>query len=700
MWKKFRNKDTLPSPIRVGAPTLLESTYDPGQLDRAEDLTIQNNYNHGYNPDVRPPHSAGDQQDIDHVPARLPTMHFSRAPHANNASQNNHLSMAASSVYSQPSPDFRDTHYQVSAVSPSYYSDVSPPSSPTRSLANDHGGVSPIDESFGNVPHRTQNSRQGSQIPVPRKMAPDGTLRHVTPAKAWTKDVGKKPMQWDDYSGEPTFDGVGKPGQVKPGEFNPRTALKPVVRKASQPVPGIHKERKPGFQDKASRFVPRVTPALNVDTSARPAWKGASGRQALVPAPTDNPGLPAPQPRRGSKTTDGPVKSPARSPQTNAPQTLERPVAPANETTPVATQSVIEEHDNESLHDTASIKPTPPLKTGQDRAKAIVSSEGPSELERTGYPSPVSSDEQATTPTQANHTHDHRNSPTAPSSGQIVLPKRGAPIQVDHSSPSAGQASGQYQDRDTVTSRFSWTTTNTSTTYQHSPPPSPPPPMPIAYANVRSPPSPAGSNFTARVDPGVAPSILSRGHPIRRLGDQAAEQSPSPPSSGRSFSMTSRKPVPVPTYNIAEPIRQAIPLGNWREGSTCRVPQRAASIAPSTATSVNNKSLPKTPGELSSADLISTLQAQQNDLQQQRFNMQRILRDLEKPEQQNPLYTDFRARREKDKRCESLKADLSEVIAQEHDVGLRLHRAWKRREKEDPNAPQSILWVRRATSGV
>lgn len=74
MWKKFRNKDTVPTPIRVGEPTLLESTYDPGQLDRAENLNIQDSRNYGYNPNSRPPNSTSTQREIDHVPTRLPTM--------------------------------------------------------------------------------------------------------------------------------------------------------------------------------------------------------------------------------------------------------------------------------------------------------------------------------------------------------------------------------------------------------------------------------------------------------------------------------------------------------------------------------------------------------------------------------------------------------------------------------------------------
>ena len=60
MWKKLRGAKDTPSPIRVGAPTLLESTYDQGQLDRAEHI-------YGYNPN--PP-----QREVNDAPARIPTM--------------------------------------------------------------------------------------------------------------------------------------------------------------------------------------------------------------------------------------------------------------------------------------------------------------------------------------------------------------------------------------------------------------------------------------------------------------------------------------------------------------------------------------------------------------------------------------------------------------------------------------------------
>lgn len=75
MWKKFRNKD-IPTPIRVSQPELLESTYDPAQLERAENLTTQaqDSRNYGLDPNIHPPNTTSTRRDIDHVPARLPTM--------------------------------------------------------------------------------------------------------------------------------------------------------------------------------------------------------------------------------------------------------------------------------------------------------------------------------------------------------------------------------------------------------------------------------------------------------------------------------------------------------------------------------------------------------------------------------------------------------------------------------------------------
>jgi hypothetical protein len=561
-----------------------------------------------------------------------------------------------------------------------YESQISPPTSPGIPATDYEGGVSPVEEMSPNNDHQARPSpRQGSHIPIPRKATPVGlTAQNQTqrapPAKAWTQNVGKSPMMWDKYSGEPTLTGAGVPAQVKPGSgFNLRSQLRSAGSRVYQPPPPVDPDapQKTTFREKASRFAHKN---LTIDT--RPPWKGASGRQTIVAPPEDNPGQPLPVPQRTTKR----AKSPENTPQSGASPAAVRKVSGSPETGSVAPPVNMDMQEEQTT-------PVEPHAVDRNSPSQIYASQGSPEVKETGYPSPVSPADGATTPTQEHHEQGYTDLNRTPT--DISLPKR----RESRRSPDREYYSHEKtQDHPDPTSRFSWTTTNTSTTYQHSPPPSPPPPMPAAYANIYS--SSPVDTATARVPLDTAPTVLNRGHPTRRLGDQSAGP-PSPTFTMRSMSSTIRKPVPSD-----QPI-QSVPLPNWRDGTTARnlYSSRAPSIAPSTAsTSLGDKSLPKTPGEINSVDLITLLQAQQDDLFNQRSNIQRVIRDLEKPEPQNPLVSDIRARREKEKRLQSLKVDLDEVARLEYDCGLRLHRAWKRREREDPASGPSVFWVRRVTS--
>lgn len=65
----------------------------------------------------------------------------------------------------------------------------------------------------------------------------------------------------------------------------------------------------------------------------------------------------------------------------------------------------------------------------------------------------------------------------------------------------------------------------------------------------------------------------------------------------------------------------------------------------------------------------------------------------------NVILTDeVRLKREEEKRkVEGLKEEEADVRRQEHELGLRLHRAYKRRDKEAVYEP-TVLWVRRVTT--
>jgi DUF438 domain-containing protein len=112
-----------------------------------------------------------------------------------------------------------------------------------------------------------------------------------------------------------------------------------------------------------------------------------------------------------------------------------------------------------------------------------------------------------------------------------------------------------------------------------------------------------------------------------------------------------------------------------------------------------NKSLPKPPPEAGSQDLISSLQAQLDDLSNRRNNiMKRIKLMTELMPTDHVVETaEVRRKREEEKHLiEDLKEEEADIRRQEHDLGLKLHRAWKRKDN-DAAYESTGLWVKRVT---
>ncbi|KAI9792784.1 MAG: hypothetical protein M1816_001516 [Peltula sp. TS41687] len=118
---------------------------------------------------------------------------------------------------------------------------------------------------------------------------------------------------------------------------------------------------------------------------------------------------------------------------------------------------------------------------------------------------------------------------------------------------------------------------------------------------------------------------------------------------------------------------------------------------PSASRPRTTKGLPPSPAEAQSVDLISSLQAQLDNLRHQRGNLQRIIQDLRRLLGPGPTALDRHARADLKKTVDECSADLDEIVRQEHDVGMRLHRAWRRQERDEHLDEPTGLWVRRVT---
>ncbi|KAI3394948.1 hypothetical protein diail_2055 [Diaporthe ilicicola] len=115
-----------------------------------------------------------------------------------------------------------------------------------------------------------------------------------------------------------------------------------------------------------------------------------------------------------------------------------------------------------------------------------------------------------------------------------------------------------------------------------------------------------------------------------------------------------------------------------------------------------DKALPAAPPELSAEttkDRVAMLNAQLQSLGNRRININKSIKQMtELMPQDNLLATpEVMRKREMEKRkVEDLQQELADVQREEHELGMKLHRAYKRLDRQADYEP-TTLWVRRAT---
>lgn len=125
----------------------------------------------------------------------------------------------------------------------------------------------------------------------------------------------------------------------------------------------------------------------------------------------------------------------------------------------------------------------------------------------------------------------------------------------------------------------------------------------------------------------------------------------------------------------------------------------AASPRPLSIASTS-KPLPLAPPEVDAVDRVEHLNAQLRGLANRRMNINRGIKQMTELMPLDNLLAGedvLRRREEEKKKIEVLKLELSEVQREEYELGMMLHRAYKRQNKGAAFEP-TTLWVRRVTS--
>ena len=86
------------------------------------------------------------------------------------------------------------------------------------------------------------------------------------------------------------------------------------------------------------------------------------------------------------------------------------------------------------------------------------------------------------------------------------------------------------------------------------------------------------------------------------------------------------------------------------------------------------------------------------DLRRRKGNNGKINRELHESLKRNAINYDLRKRKEVEQTIANLTLELDEITREEHEVGLNLHRAQKKRDREDCYENPTGLWIKRVTS--
>ncbi|KAK3323658.1 hypothetical protein B0T19DRAFT_401968 [Cercophora scortea] len=607
--------------------------------------------------------------------------------------------------------------------------EISPPSSPEPDelvVADQHGDVSPIDEELPNLaqlavassrnPRADQRNVKQYQespqrhlegnIPMMRRARRNEALASHPPPQ----NTRQQEPRWDPLTGERTSSPHGHPSQVKPAEFAHGLGITThISSSAAQKTPPVTTS---SFGDRVRRMAKKAggkenrdpDPAAGAFTSSRPGWRGASGRTTIVDPVRDDPQV-APlripdKTRRIISQTSAPVSAPKPH--------LSLAASRRGQTPPVSPPPGSETHagSEPGLRDTTAAKVVPLSQLSPAATKPYTQGShgipsSPLSPNLPGGDAPSVAARELARSGLANRSGFPPSSPASPSFSNSP---RESPNAIRRKPPPA-HANRDHQHQESVSSVYS---------QQPEAPPAPPPHMvndpwvqPASRFSITTYATSAAATPRESLD-----DFDHSQHPMPALSRELTENTP-----GDTFA--NQYPMSLPFNNNnnesqASRDRKAAITGGGAQQTPAAA---AAGVNPnlarmrnmsaaerriSTASSIN-KVLPLAPPETTAEearDRVGMLNAQLVSLGNRRININRSIKQMTELMPTDNLMDSgdvIRKRELERQKVEALKKELSEVQREEYELGLKLHRAYKRLDKNADFEP-TTLWVRRVTN--
>lgn len=200
--------------------------------------------------------------------------------------------------------------------------------------------------------------------------------------------------------------------------------------------------------------------------------------------------------------------------------------------------------------------------------------------------------------------------------------------------------------------------------------------------DMMQPPQPAGQS-------GVLNTVAWAGSPL-----EAPFQAPTPNDSPRgSLNFENGSTDDLSIMSRRRPVPISIPLSKPTSKKPVRKPTPSeAGIAPVVAQPPLDGQ-PKDP-----QSRIESLEARRDELAKRRFGLETVIKELTRVIQPTSYAYDQAAKAEVKRSVQSIENEIAEIKREEHELGMKVTRAWRRLDEKENNGDGSNLWVKRVTS--
>ncbi|CAG8882906.1 unnamed protein product [Penicillium egyptiacum] len=151
--------------------------------------------------------------------------------------------------------------------------------------------------------------------------------------------------------------------------------------------------------------------------------------------------------------------------------------------------------------------------------------------------------------------------------------------------------------------------------------------------------------------------------------------------------MARRRPVPI---GVPTSKKQPVSTKPVRKPTPSQVTQVAQIPVQS----------PSPPAEiqLDAKGRIEAMEAKKDDLTQRRFSLEALVLELRKVIQPTSVVYDLAAKAEAQKSIKGIEDEIADIKKEEHDLGMKISRAWRRLDEKENSGDGNNLWVKRVTS--